>query len=118
MEREYWRFIQKRQKDDRHLWKSLEEEPAILESEGKVVLKVLERNKSPVADGIPIYLFQATETESVKILTRLCQQIWKQNNGLQAGCISFTSQFLRKEMSRSAVTITPVLISHTNKEDV
>lgn len=57
-------------------------EPAILESEGKEALKVLERNESPGADGIPIYLLQATETEHVKILIRVCQQIWKQNNGL------------------------------------
>lgn len=42
----------------------------------KAALKVLGRNKSLGVDGILIKLFQATETESVKILT-ICQQIWK-----------------------------------------
>lgn len=40
-------------------------------------LKILERNKSLGIDGIPTKLLQATETESVKILTRTHQQIWK-----------------------------------------
>ena len=53
------------------------EEPIILESEAKAPLKELRRNKSPEISGIPIELFQATETESVKILRRTCQQIWK-----------------------------------------
>ena len=56
---------------------SYEEELIILESEVKAVLKVLGRKKSPGVDGILIELFQATKTESVKILRRICQQIWK-----------------------------------------
>ena len=36
---------------------SREVEPVILESEGKVALKVLGRNKSPDIDGISIDLF-------------------------------------------------------------
>ena len=54
-----------------------EEPPIVLDSKMKVSLIVLGRNKSPGIDGIPIELFQATETESEKILTRLHQQIWK-----------------------------------------
>ena len=49
---------------------SYEEEPVILESKIKADVKVLGRNKSPGVNGISIELFQATETESVKILTR------------------------------------------------
>ena len=55
---------------------SCEEELVIPESEGKAVLKVLGRNKSPGVDGIFIESFQATENESVRILTRICQQMW------------------------------------------
>ena len=43
----------------------------------KAALKVLGRNKSPGEDGIPTELFQVRETEPVKILTRICQQMWK-----------------------------------------
>ena len=56
---------------------SYEEESIILESEVKAALKVLGRNKSPGVNGILIELFQATETDSVKILTRIRQQIWQ-----------------------------------------
>ena len=51
---------------------STDEELGILESEVKVVLKVLGRNVTGV-DGTLIELFQATEAESVKILTRISQ---------------------------------------------
>lgn len=43
----------------------------------KTALKVLGKNKSPGIDGELIEIFQATETESVKIPTKICQQIWK-----------------------------------------
>lgn len=56
---------------------SYEDDSVILESKVKAVLKVWGRNKSPVVGGIPVKLFQPTDTESVKVLTRLCQQIWK-----------------------------------------
>lgn len=52
-----------------------EEEPVILESEVKAALKVLGRDKSPGADRVLTELLQGTEIESVKILTRICQQI-------------------------------------------
>lgn len=46
------------------------EEPAILENDVKTALKA---KKSPGKDGILIVLFQATETEFIKIFTRICQ---------------------------------------------
>lgn len=52
-----------------------EEASLILESQAKASLKVLGRNKQPGVDGKPRELFQATETESFKVLTRICQQI-------------------------------------------
>ncbi|XP_061493563.1 uncharacterized protein LOC133389608, partial [Rhineura floridana] len=54
-----------------------DEEPEILECKVKAALKILGRNKSPEIDGIPIELLQATETESVHILKKICQEIWK-----------------------------------------
>ena len=56
---------------------SFEEQPAVLESEMKASLKATGRNKSPWADGISMELFQDTKTESIKILTKICQQIWE-----------------------------------------
>lgn len=43
----------------------------------KADLKALGRNKSPGVYGLQKELFQATETETVKILTRICQLIRK-----------------------------------------
>lgn len=49
-----------------------EKDPVILESEEKAALKVLRRNKSLGVECIATELIQATEIESVKILTRIC----------------------------------------------
>lgn len=56
---------------------SYEEEPVILESQANTDLKVLGKKKSPEVYAIPKELVQATETGSVKILIRICSQIWK-----------------------------------------
>ena len=50
---------------------SYEEEPAILVSKVKGAMKLPGRKKSPGTDEILIQLFQATETERVKTLTRI-----------------------------------------------
>lgn len=52
-----------------------EMESIIQENEVKVSQKVLGRNKLLEVDGIPIELFQVTEIESVKILTKISQKI-------------------------------------------
>ena len=54
---------------------SYDEEPAILESEVKTTQKAHRRNILPGLDGLPIELFQVTDTGSVKILSRICLQI-------------------------------------------
>ena len=51
------------------------EELAIVESEAKAALRALETKKSPGIDGIPRALIYATETESIKILVKICKQI-------------------------------------------
>ena len=56
---------------------SYEVKPVILERKMKFFLKDLRINTSPEVDEILIELFQAAETASVEILTRICQLIWK-----------------------------------------
>lgn len=51
--------------------KSYEEEPVILESEAKTASEAFGRNNSPRSISKPIELFQAKETESVKILIKI-----------------------------------------------
>lgn len=51
---------------------SYKNEPAILNSEAKAALNELGRNKSPGVDELQRELFQATSSESVKILTKIC----------------------------------------------
>ena len=58
---------------------SYEEEPAILVSKVKASMKLPGRKKSPGTDEILIQLFQATETEPVKILTRILKPTGSQN---------------------------------------
>ncbi|CAF3391752.1 unnamed protein product [Rotaria socialis] len=52
-------------------------EPDILESEVKFAIETLANGKAPGHDGIPIECFKAIKEDAVKILTKLCQQIWK-----------------------------------------
>lgn len=56
---------------------SFEEKYSALESEVKTAQRAIGRNKSPGLNGVSAELFQAIETESIKIITRLGQQIWK-----------------------------------------
>lgn len=53
-----------------------EERSVILGSKVKAALEVLGRNESPQVDGTPTKSFQTTEAESVKMRTRIYQQIW------------------------------------------
>ncbi|CAF4976587.1 unnamed protein product, partial [Rotaria sp. Silwood1] len=52
-------------------------EPDILESEVKFAMETLADGKAPGHDGIPIECFKTIKEDAVKILTKLCQQIWK-----------------------------------------
>lgn len=57
---------------------SSEEEPAVLEREVKAALNALGGAKTPAVDGIAIELLYVTET--ITILTRICQQVRNINN--------------------------------------
>ena len=52
-------------------------EPDILECEVKWALGSITTNKASGGDGIASELFQILKDEAVKVLTSICQQIWK-----------------------------------------
>ena len=52
-------------------------EPDILECEVKWALESISRNKASGGDGIPVELFQILKDDAVKVLTSICQHIWK-----------------------------------------
>ena len=54
-----------------------DQEPDILECEVKGALESLTMNKASGGDGIPVELFQILKDDAVKVLSSICQQIWK-----------------------------------------
>ena len=52
-------------------------EPDILEYEVKQALESITTNKACGGDGIPVELFQILKDDAVKVLHKICQQIWK-----------------------------------------
>ena len=52
-------------------------EPDILGCEVKWALGSITTNKASGGDGIPVELFQILKDDAVKVLTSICQQIWK-----------------------------------------
>ena len=52
-------------------------EPDILECEVKWALGSITRNKASGSDEIPAELFQIVKDDAVKVLSSICQQIWK-----------------------------------------
>ena len=52
-------------------------EPDILECEVKWALGSITTNKASGGDGIPVKLFQILKDDAVKVLSSICQQIWK-----------------------------------------
>ena len=52
-------------------------EPDILECKVKWALESITMNKASGGDGIPVELFQILKDDAVKVLSSICQQIWK-----------------------------------------
>ena len=52
-------------------------EPDNLEYEVMQALESITMNKGSGCDGIPIELFQILKDDAMKVLTSICQQIWK-----------------------------------------
>src|SRR6218665_617166 len=54
-----------------------EMEPKVMEAEVEWAIKQLKDNKAPGQDGIPIELIKAGEHATIKIITKICNNIWK-----------------------------------------
>ena len=52
-------------------------EPDILECEVKWALGSITASKASEAEGIPAELFKILKDDAVKVLSSICQQIWK-----------------------------------------
>ena len=52
-------------------------EPDILECEVKWALGSITTHKATGGDGIPVKLYQILKDDAVKVLSSICQQIWK-----------------------------------------
>ena len=52
-------------------------EPDILECKVKWALRSITTNKASGGDGIPAELFQFLKDDAVKVLSSICQHIWK-----------------------------------------
>lgn len=91
---------------------SNEKKPVIIKSKVKDALRVLGINKSPGVDGIQIELFQASDTEFVKMLPKIHQQIWKTRQWPTVWKCSMYIPVFKKEMLTSADYRTTALISH------
>ena len=87
----------------------------ILECEVKWALGSITRNKASVGDGIPTELFKMLKDDAVKVLTSICQQIWK--TAVATGLEKVSFHFNSKEGQYQRMFKLPyrVLISHASK---
>ncbi|CAF3528318.1 unnamed protein product [Adineta steineri] len=93
-----------------------EPEPDILESEVKFALETLANGKAPGHDGISIECFKTIKEDTVKVLTKLCQQIWKTNKWPQDWKTSIFIPIPKKGNAKDCSNYrTIALISHASK---
>ena len=60
-------------------------EPDILECEVKRALGSIDANEASRGNGIPVELFQILKDDAVKVLHKICQEIWKTHSGHRTG---------------------------------
>ena len=75
-------------------------EPDILEWEVKWALGSITMNKASGGDGIPVKLFQVLKDDAVKVLSSICQQIWKTQQWSQYWTRSGFTPILKKVNSK------------------
>jgi len=91
-------------------------EPDILKCEVKWALERITMNKASGGDGIPIELFQILKDDVVKVLHRICQQIWKTQQWPQDWKMSVFIPIPKKGNSKECPKYrTIALISHATK---
>ena len=72
----------------------------ILECEVKWALGSITMNKASGGDGIPVKLFQVLKDDAVKVLSSICQQIWKTQQWSQYWTRSGFTPILKKVNSK------------------
>ena len=101
---------------DNHDGVNTQLEPEILECEVKWALGSITMDKASGGDGIPVELFQILKDDAVKVLHKVCQQIWKlqqwPQNWERSGFTPILKKVNPKECSNY---FTIALISHASK---
>ena len=87
-------------------------EPDILECEVKWALESITTNKASGGDGIPVELFQILKDDAVKVLSTICQQIWKTQQWPQDWKRSVFITIPKKAMPKNAQTTAQLHSSH------
>ena len=91
-------------------------EPDILECEVKWALGSITINKASGGDGIPVELFQILKDDPVKVLSSICQQIWKTQQWPQDWKRSVFIPIPKKGNAKECSNYqTIALISHASK---
>jgi len=90
-------------------------EPDILECEVKWALGSITMNKANEGVGIPDELFQILKDDAVKVLHRICQQIWKVQQWPQDWKRSVFIPIPKKGKSKECSNQTTALISRASK---
>ena len=91
-------------------------EPDILECEVKWALGSITTNKASGGNGIPVELFQILKDDPVKVLSSICQQIWKTQQWPQDWKRSIFFPIPKKGKAKECSNYpTVALISHTSK---
>ncbi|CAF1413687.1 unnamed protein product [Adineta steineri] len=89
-----------------------EPEPDILESEVKFALETLANGKAPGHDGISIECFKTIKHDTVKVLTKLCQQIWKTNKWPQDWKTSIFIPIPKKGNAKDCSNYRTIALTH------
>ena len=93
-----------------------EDEPEVLESEVREALRQIPSGKAAGCDGIPIEMLKAGGDESVKVLTALCNCIWKKKSWPKDWKKSIFVPLLKKgDMKECGNYRTIALITQTSK---
>ena len=77
-----------------------EDEPEVLESEVKDALRHISNRKPAGGGDIPIELLKAAGDEAVKVLTTMCNCVWKKKEWPSDWKNQCMSRFTRKETGR------------------
>ena len=90
-------------------------DPDILECEVKRALGSITTNKASGDGGIPVELFQILKDDAVKVLHKLCQQIWKTQQWPQDWKRSVFIPISKKGKAKECSNyLTITLISHAS----